>query len=116
MTRFVVRSWRGQERLRRRLALLLVVVVCFAVAETFAVGKDAADYAPLAAELDKLVEAELARGYLPGVSIALVDDQQTVLVKGYGLADRDRQIKATADTVYRAGSISKLFTAVAVMQ
>ena len=53
---------------------------------------------------------------LPALSIALVDDQKVVWAAGFGFQDRDRKIPATAETVYRVGSVSKLFTDVAVMQ
>ena len=51
-----------------------------------------------------------------GLSVAVVEDQQTVWAEGFGWADRDEGRPATAGTVYRVGSISKLFTATAVMQ
>ncbi len=69
-----------------------------------------------AKRLDVIVAAELQDGILPGVSVAWVVDGQLVHAAGYGQADAARQIPATADTIYRAGSISKLFTAVAAMQ
>src|SRR5581483_4598314 len=53
---------------------------------------------------------------LPALSIALVDDQRVVWAKGFGHRDRDGKQTATAETVYRVGSVSKLFTDVAVMQ
>lgn len=43
-----------------------------------------------------------------GIAVALVDDRRTVWVEGFG--------EAKADSVFRCGSISKLFTAIAVMQ
>ncbi len=64
----------------------------------------------------KIVDTELARKVLPGVSVAWVVDGQVVHTAGYGLADLDRGVAATAETIYRAGSISKLFNAVAAMQ
>jgi serine beta-lactamase-like protein LACTB len=64
----------------------------------------------------KIVATELARKILPGVSVAWVVDGQIVHVAGYGLADLEKGGAATADTIYRAGSISKLFNAVAAMQ
>jgi serine beta-lactamase-like protein LACTB len=45
-----------------------------------------------------------------------VDDQQIVWSKGFGFADTVKKIPATAETVYRVGSVSKLFTDIAVMQ
>lgn len=39
-----------------------------------------------------------------------------VFAKGYGLADRDRAIPVTAQTLFRTGSINKVVTAVAVLK
>jgi CubicO group peptidase (beta-lactamase class C family) len=41
---------------------------------------------------------------------------RTVLAKGYGFADLERKVAATPETVYRLGSVSKQFTAAAVMR
>src|SRR5262249_62192520 len=41
---------------------------------------------------------------------------KVVWAKGYGLADPKKKVAATSDTVYRVGSVSKLFTDLAVMQ
>jgi serine beta-lactamase-like protein LACTB len=73
-------------------------------------------YAAAVAELDALVTEQVADKRLPALSIALIDDQQVVWAKGYGFQDRDRKTPATAETVYRVGSVSKLFTDVAIMQ
>ena len=51
-----------------------------------------------------------------GLSIALVDDQQVIWARGFGFADKERNLPAAAETVYRVGSISKRFTATAAMQ
>jgi CubicO group peptidase (beta-lactamase class C family)/D-alanyl-D-alanine dipeptidase len=53
---------------------------------------------------------------LPALSIVLVDDQEVVWARGFGVADPDQKVSATANTVYRVGSVSKLFTDIAVMQ
>lgn len=67
-------------------------------------------------QLKQAAAAEVRRGLLPGFSIALVDDQRVVWSGGFGLADVKRKLPAQPDTIYRVGSISKLFNAVAVMQ
>ncbi|NOY73856.1 MAG: beta-lactamase family protein [Gammaproteobacteria bacterium] len=51
-----------------------------------------------------------------GLSIALIDDQKIIWSAGFGYADEKKKIKATSDTIYRVGSITKLFTATAIMQ
>lgn len=53
---------------------------------------------------------------IPAMSVALVNNQQTVWSKGFGFTDRAMKQPATADTIYSICSISKLFTAVAFMQ
>jgi CubicO group peptidase (beta-lactamase class C family) len=56
------------------------------------------------------------KGDVTGLSIALVDDQKIVWAQGFGYADKAHKRPATAETLYRVGSISKLFTATATMQ
>jgi CubicO group peptidase (beta-lactamase class C family)/D-alanyl-D-alanine dipeptidase len=66
--------------------------------------------------LDAFIQKQVADKRLPGLSIALVDDQRVVWAKGFGFADPGKKKPATAETVYRVGSVSKLFTDLAVMQ
>jgi CubicO group peptidase (beta-lactamase class C family)/D-alanyl-D-alanine dipeptidase len=73
-------------------------------------------YAAVVGQLADFVKREMADKRLPAVSVALVDDQKVVWAQGFGLADPVRRIPATADTVYRVGSVSKLFTDIAIMQ
>src|SRR5215470_13554651 len=73
-------------------------------------------YQEVAALLEKLIQSEMSDKGLPALSIVLVDDQAVVWAKGFGLADPEKKTPATADTVYRVGSVSKLFTDVAAMQ
>ena len=53
---------------------------------------------------------------LPGMSIAVVHDQEIIYAKGFGFADIEQEVKSTPGTIYSICSISKLFTSVAVMQ
>ncbi len=72
---------------------------------------------PLTAEmLDRFVRREMADKQLPGISVALVDGSNIVWQKSYGFADPKTKTPITADTVFRVGSVSKLFTDIAVMR
>ncbi|WP_265942626.1 serine hydrolase domain-containing protein [Dechloromonas sp. A34] len=82
------------------------------VAESNARG----DYRHTQNYLSWLVEREMSDADITGISIALVDDQQVIWQKGFGHADLENGILATPETVYRAGSIAKVFTAAAAMQ
>ena len=76
----------------------------------------AKEYEAVAAALEKMIQREMADKGMPALSIALVDDQKIVWAHGYGFADPATKKPATAETVYRVGSVSKLFTDLAVMQ
>lgn len=58
----------------------------------------------------------IASGAFPGVAVAWIVDGETVHTAGYGMADAERKIPMTAETKFRAASISKLFNAIAAMQ
>jgi serine beta-lactamase-like protein LACTB len=72
-------------------------------------------YQEAAKRLDHFITAEIADKGIPALSIALVDNQTTVWSKGFGFADPQAKSPATADTVYRVGSVSKPFTALLLM-
>jgi CubicO group peptidase (beta-lactamase class C family) len=52
----------------------------------------------------------------PGLSLVVVTNDKVVFSEGYGLADRPRNIPATPDTVYHWWSMTKVPTAIAVLQ
>jgi serine beta-lactamase-like protein LACTB, mitochondrial len=68
------------------------------------------------AEVERAISAEMSRAGAPGVSVAVVMDGAVRYANGFGLADLENSVPATADTVYRLASISKPMTATAVMQ
>lgn len=63
-----------------------------------------------------LVQQQMKKHDVTGVSLALIDDQRIVWAEGFGYADKAHSVPATRETLYRAGSITKLFTATAIMQ
>ena len=65
--------------------------------------------------LDMWIEQQVAHHSLPGLSIAIVFDQEIVWAKGYGYSDLEKKIPATPSTVYRLGSVTKLFTSTAIL-
>ena len=71
---------------------------------------------PLAAELERLVRREQRDKRLPSVAAAVVRDGETVWETAVGAADVAAVRESTPDTQYRIGSITKTFTAAAVMQ
>ena len=66
--------------------------------------------------LDVWMDAAQAYGGIPGASLSVVHGQELVWAKGYGYAHVEREERATPSTMYSICSISKLFTAVGVLQ
>jgi CubicO group peptidase (beta-lactamase class C family) len=67
-------------------------------------------------QITALIEQRMEENQITGLSIALVDSQDVVWAQGFGYADKENNIKASAETIYEVGSVSKTITATAVMQ
>ena len=52
---------------------------------------------------------------VPGASVVVIHDGEVVIRRAYGMADLERRVAATPETDYRLASVSKQFTAMAVM-
>jgi CubicO group peptidase (beta-lactamase class C family) len=74
------------------------------------------DHRVFVAAVDALAEDALVRGPVAGLSIAVVSRGETVLAKGYGSADLEAGVPATAQTSYPIASVSKHFTAALVLR
>ncbi|HEY2344506.1 MAG TPA: serine hydrolase domain-containing protein [Xanthomonadaceae bacterium] len=98
----------------RVVAGILAAGLLFAIAPVHADEKEGPPPATIQ-QLDSRLATLFAQGHVPGASVALVENGQVVFVKGYGYADTAKKIPVTPDTVFRAGSISKSLTSIAVM-
>lgn len=65
--------------------------------------------------VDDYVLGVMEKRKIPGVSIAVVKDGRLERAQGYGLANVELDVKASADTVYQSGSVGKQFTAAGVL-
>ncbi|HCV42798.1 MAG TPA: hypothetical protein DGH68_04900, partial [Bacteroidetes bacterium] len=66
----------------------------------------------LEAYMNKLVDF----GSPPGMSLVVVKNGKVVYKKGFGWADRPRKIAATSESIYHWWSITKIVTAIAILQ
>lgn len=64
--------------------------------------------------IDRFVEAQMAKHRIPGIALVVIENGQISYATGYGTAGENRPV--TADTPMSIGSITKSFTAVAVLQ
>ena len=71
----------------------------------------------IAAFLDGIMPQQLAREDIAGAVISIVKDGKVIFAKGYGYSDVEKKKPVSPDdTLFRPGSISKLFTWTSVMQ
>lgn len=69
----------------------------------------------LAEDADVYLKGELSSKQIPGMSIAVVRGGRTLLARGYGVANLELSAPASEHTVYELASLTKPFTALAVM-
>jgi CubicO group peptidase (beta-lactamase class C family) len=91
-------------------------LIAFAGAQEKSIGAKTAGVNAVDAEaIDAYVRSIMEREHVPGLSVAVVKDGQLVFAQGYGLANVELDVPATADTVYEVLSVSKQFTATAIV-
>jgi CubicO group peptidase (beta-lactamase class C family) len=94
---------------------LLAVVAVLAALVALATAGSAAPPEPDFAEIDAFVAASMQESGLPGVAIAVVRGDRVAHMRGFGRADESGR-EVTPQTPFRIGSLTKSFTALAVMQ
>ena len=94
-------------------AILLVEIVSLALVSS-ARAKDPA--LSLERRLDRLVLDYYPSANGPGTAVLVMVDGKPVLRKGYGMADVKKGVKVTPGMIFRIASVTKQFTAVAVLQ
>jgi len=65
---------------------------------------------------DAMVMAVMKVGHMPSISAAIIKNDSIVWAKGYGLSNIEKNIHPDSSTIYLVASISKTFTATAIMQ
>ena len=74
--------------------------------------------ASLPAQADKIddyIKREMKKRQIPGVALAVIKDGKVVKMKGYGLANVELGVPVTPDSVFNLASLTKQFTAAAIM-
>lgn len=99
----------------------LLLTACASAPEVQAAAEPTSQLAPardparFRADLDAFVNRALNRvEAVPGLAIAVVDGDRTVVAAGYGLADVENRIPATAQTRFYIASATKSVTALAI--
>jgi CubicO group peptidase (beta-lactamase class C family) len=101
--------------LMRRHSLFGVLCVLPAVLQS-QTQSERPDSQPIRTQLDSIVSASLTDLPLASASVAILRGSDTLLWTAQGYADLENRIPASPSTVYPIGSITKQFTAAAILQ
>jgi CubicO group peptidase (beta-lactamase class C family) len=66
-------------------------------------------------QVDTYIKLRMDKEHLPGLSLAVLRDGKIIKLKGYGYANLELKVPASPGTVYQVGSITKQFTATAIL-
>jgi CubicO group peptidase (beta-lactamase class C family) len=113
----------GRIRARRRSIVIAVALAALVLGATYLASKpgsdtpaaNGAEAGPNFAEIERFVHGEMAAQRIPGLALGIVEGDRTAYVRGFGTAD-DSGREVTPQTPFIIGSVSKSFTALAVMQ
>lgn len=95
------------------------VFICLWVANAYPQSKAILDHPEVVGTfklIDAWVEAQMDYRKTPGMSIGILYDQDLIYAKGFGFADVEKKVPVTPQTIFRIASVTKTFTATAIMQ
>lgn len=91
----------------------LVIILCSTVVQSAATARQAYPQTIQTAQVDRLFET-WDRSGSPGAAVGIIKDGRIIYARGYGMANLEYDIPNTPQTVFRIGSTSKHFTAMAI--
>ena len=99
----------------RTIAVFLAAVACGIALMVLGPVSATADDGPDLAAIDRYVRSEMDAQRIPGLALGIVQGDRIVHVQGFGEADRSGR-EVTPQTPFLIGSVTKSFTALAIMQ
>jgi CubicO group peptidase (beta-lactamase class C family) len=99
----------------RTIFALALLALCFGLRGAYAAPAPVPSAAPDFAAIDAYVEAQMREQRIPGLALGIVQGDQVVHLRGFGVAD-PAGAPVTPQTTFSIGSLTKSFTALAVMQ
>lgn len=112
---------KNQKKIHSLLCILILVSflpACGGSAAVSSAAETKVSSASIAGIIDKYrqeIPERMQEQNVPGLAIAVVDDQNILWAEGFGYTDWDRQTPVTPNTLFSIQSMSKSFTATAVM-
>ncbi len=96
-------------------ALVTLLPACASSGQTVASPKPA-DYTAIREQVQAVIDKTLARPEAVGLSVAVARGGIVIVEQGAGIADLEHGVPADVNTLFRIGSLTKMFTAAAVLR
>jgi len=65
--------------------------------------------------VDEYIQVEMKKRLIPGLALVVIQNGEVIKTNGYGFANLEHEVPVTPDTVFELASVTKQFTATAVM-
>ncbi len=106
---------------RLRVIVLSLIFLCFLPLNCSSLHPDRpvfkkVDFQDAVTAFDSIIRSSLERQKIPGAAVALVHDGRVIFSRCYGYADTEQKAAITEDTYFMLGSLTKSFTALAVLK
>lgn len=95
--------------------IALLLLQPLAVSAVRAAGAEKPPQSAINKRIDDLVNLAIKRGGIAGYSLVVIKDGKVLHQAGYGFADRAHAVPVTPDTVFGLASVTKTFTALALL-
>ncbi len=67
-------------------------------------------------QINTMIEKDMKKGKIPGLSVVVIKDGQEILKKGYGYSDIKSKTEVDSSTLFELGSVTKAYTGLAVLK
>ena len=99
-----------------RISFALVVILHFSISLCFAQDVSNVKGPQTLAELQDSIRKILKETNTPGAGVVMVSGDETIMLEGFGKADKENNIDVNENTLFRLGSVSKLFVGLAILK
>ncbi len=103
-------------KLAKPIIFVFVLLLIFNGSKTFAQEASDQNKPKTLTELKNSIQKILEETKTPGAGVVLVSGDETILLEGFGKADIENNIDVNENTMFRLGSISKMYVALAILK
>ena len=108
----MISLWRnpfcGALELLKKSGARLIAVLIFGISTHTAISAQSE-------KIDQYIRTEMKARHIPGLALVVIKNGEIVKLKGYGVANLEHDVAVTPDTVFELASVTKQFTATAIM-